>query len=122
MKVLIVEDDFLVSLAVSRMIGDLGHVVSGRLRSAKAAFDFLQRELPDLVLMDIRLEGEMDGIEAATIIRERWGVPFAFLSAYGDRRTLDRAKAAMPLTFLDKPVALGSLRSLLDAELPRKLP
>jgi CheY-like chemotaxis protein len=122
MTVLIVEDDFLVSLAVSRMIGDLGHVVAARLRSAEAAYAFLERERPDLVLMDIRLDGPTDGIEAATVIRERWGLPFAFLSAFGDRRTLERAKAAMPLAFLDKPVALDSLRSLLDAELPQKLP
>jgi CheY-like chemotaxis protein len=122
MVVLIVEDDYLVSLAISRMIADLGHEVSARLRSAEAAFEFLERERPDLILMDIRLDGTMDGIEAAERIRERWDIPFAFLSAFGDRLTLERARAAKPLVFLDKPVALESLKALLDAELPRKRP
>lgn len=122
MVVLIVEDDFLVSLALSQMIADMGHVVAARLRSAEAAFAYLERERerPDLILMDIRLDGAMDGIDAAGRIGERWGIPLAFLSAYGDRDTLDRAKALTPLAFLDKPVSASRLREMLDAVGPRR--
>jgi CheY-like chemotaxis protein len=115
MVVLLVEDDFLVSLALSQMIVDLGHGVAARLRSADAAFEFLGRERPDLILMDIRLDGPMDGIDAAAIIRERWDIPLAFLSAYGDRITLRRAMDLAPLAFLDKPVPPARLKELLDA-------
>ncbi len=58
---------------------------------------------PDLVIMDIRLEGEMDGIEAAALIRERFQTPVIYLSAYGYGETLDRAKETEPYAFINKP-------------------
>jgi CheY-like chemotaxis protein len=116
MKVLIVEDDFLISLAFSQMIADLGHELAAKLRNAEDALDYLERNRPDLIFMDVRLDGPMDGLEAAAIIRERWGIPLAFISAFRDQKTLRQAESLSPVAFLDKPVSLESLKALLDAE------
>lgn len=112
MKILVVEDERLISLVLARMIAALGHDVLACMPSAEAALDFLDRNSADFVLLDIRLEGSMDGIEAATIIRKRWSIPLAFASAYMDSDTKARAAATEPIAMLGKPVREADLRRL----------
>lgn len=107
-----VEDERIIALGLARMIADLGHEACACLPSAEAALEYLGRERPDFILLDIRLEGKMDGIEAAGIIRERWRIPYAFTSAYTDGGTMDRAKAAAPFAFVAKPLSPQSLGEL----------
>lgn len=114
MKVLVVEDERLISLVLSRMILALGHSVLACVPSAEAALLALEGTRADLVLMDIRLEGIMDGIEAARIVHERWAIPLVFTSAYTDPDTLARAGATKPLAFMSKPISESSLKALLD--------
>ena len=63
----------------------------------------MSRNRPDLVLMDIVLQGRMDGIEAADIIRSRWGIPVVFVTAHADRERLERAKLVYPFGYIIKP-------------------
>ncbi len=112
MKVLVVGDERLISLVLARMIASLGHDVIACLPSAEVALNFLDGNRPDFVLLDIRLEGAMDGIEAAAIIRERWRIPLAFASAYMDSDTRHRAAAAEPVAMLGKPVREADLARL----------
>ena len=74
---------------------------------------------PDLVLMDVGLEGELDGVETATTLRESYGVPCVFLTAHADEETLERAKEAAPLGYILKPFEPRELRSIIEMALSR---
>ena len=115
MKVMIVEDERLISLMESRIVTKAGHRVTGCFSSAEAALSSMDRDLPDVVLMDIKLEGRMDGIEAATKIGEDWGIPVIFASAYPDVRMAERVRKAAPFGFLEKPILPERLKHLLDS-------
>ncbi len=114
MDVMIVEDEIIIQLATAHMVESLGHQVLARIQSAEDALERLERQTPDLILMDIHLDGPMDGIEAGAIIRDRWKVPLAYASAYTDGETLRRAAETEPVAFLAKPVTLENFRELFD--------
>lgn len=101
--ILIVEDDMIVGTHISMVLVEAGYEVSGVIPSAEAALRHLEAEVPDLVLMDINLKGEMDGIEAAQHIFERHRLPVIFLTANSDAGTFQRAKQAFPHAFINKP-------------------
>jgi CheY-like chemotaxis protein len=110
--VLVVEDERIISMALTSMLRGLGHQVAGCVASGEAALEALERLKPDLVLLDIHLEGALDGIATAQAIRERQGPPVAFTSAYSDAATRQRAMALDPLAFLSKPVAPHDIKKL----------
>lgn len=103
--VLVVEDERIISLALCALLRGLGHRVLACVPSGERALEEVERQRPDLVLMDIHLEGALDGIATAQLLRERQGPPLAFTSAYTDADTRARAWQAEPLAFLTKPVA-----------------
>lgn len=102
-KVLIVEDEVIIAADLETRLKGLGYAICGKAISADKALDLVKRHHPDLVMMDILLRGEMDGIDAAEIIRDRWGIPVVFLTAYADADRLERAKLAYPFGYLLKP-------------------
>jgi two-component system, response regulator PdtaR len=104
LRVLIVEDEFFISLHTKELLQELGHVVVGIAVSADQALHFAEQQRPDVVLMDIRLIGSRDGIEAADEIRERLGIGSIFVTANTDPQTRQRALASQPLGFLEKPL------------------
>ena len=105
------------------MLNDLlemwGFVVCGMATSAPAAVREIERHRPDIVLMDIRLADNTDGIAAAKEIRGRLGIRSLFLTAYTDRATLDRVREAEPLGLLSKPYSPGQLQETLKEALGR---
>ena len=101
--VLIVEDEQIVAVALEGHLEKLGYRVADTAASGEEACAKAQRTQPDLVLMDVRLEGPMDGIEAARRIRQVCTAPIVFLSAYSDAATLERAKSIEPYGYLVKP-------------------
>ena len=111
LKVLIVEDEFFISLNTEMMLAALGHVVVGVAVSADQAVTMAEREGPDVILMDIRLIGARDGIDAATEIRNRFDIPSIFVTANSDPQTRMRSHAARPLGFLEKPLTEQRLRA-----------
>ena len=88
----------------------LGHVVVAVAVSADQAVTLAERERPDVVLMDIRLNGSRDGIDAAEEIRRRLGIGSIFVTANTDPQTRRRAEAVQPLGFLEKPLTEQRLR------------
>jgi CheY-like chemotaxis protein len=114
MNVLVVEDERLILMMLSRLITDLGHTVVAGLSSAEAALDFLEQRRVDFVLLDIRLEGAMDGVDAGTVIHQKWRIPFAYATAYTDKNTQDRAKATDPIAVLSKPLHREDLKTLFE--------
>jgi CheY-like chemotaxis protein len=110
LRILIVEDEFFISLDTQNLLQALGHTVVGIAVSADEAVRIAQREPPDVALVDIRLVGARDGIDAADEIFSRFGVPSLFVTANTDPQTRSRAQAVQPLGFLEKPLNPQRLR------------
>lgn len=102
--IIIVEDEVLLAHDLKMSLENLGYGVSAIVDTAERALELIESDQPDLICMDIVLKGKMDGIEAADIIRSRWGIPVIFLTAYSDDEILKRAKMTEPFGFLIKPV------------------
>jgi len=109
LRIIIVEDDVFIRLDLMTHLRAAGHTIVGTADSAAEAVRVAGSEHPDLVLMDVRLVGEGDGIEAATEIWRRFAVRSLFVSANLDAGTRARAAAANPVGFLEKPFSPHSL-------------
>ena len=116
-RVLVIEDEAVVAIDVCHRLRRLGYVVAGQADTGEEAVRLAGELAPDLVLMDIMLAGQMDGIDAAAAIRDRYGVPVVFLTAHSDRATLRRAGAAGPYGYLIKPFEERELQSALEIAL-----
>ena len=116
-RILVVEDEWLVSQGIKETLQDLGYEVAGPVASGEEALELAQTERPDLVLMDILLKGGMDGIEAAECLRRRFDLPVIFLTAYADSQTLGRAKVTEPFGYLLKPFENRELHSVIEIAL-----
>src|SRR5215510_421971 len=117
--VMVVEDEQLIAKDIADTLTKLGYDVTGTVSSAEACVESAETQRPDLVLMDIHLQGELDGIEAARLLRERFDIPVVFLSAYADEGTVARAKLSAPLGYLLKPFRKSELRSAVEVGLFR---
>jgi PAS domain S-box-containing protein len=102
-RILVVEDEAIVALDIARALRARGYALVDIVNSAAAAIETARTQRPHLVLMDIRLQGESDGIEAARQIERDLGVPVIFLTAHADENTIERAKEAKPYGYLLKP-------------------
>lgn len=109
-RVLIVEDDMLLSMVEERLIKRLGFEVIGKVTKGADAIEKEEELNPDIIVMDISLKGDMDGIEAMEAIREKSDVSVIYLSGSGDRYSLERAKKTGFTDFLTKPVTAGDLK------------
>lgn len=102
-SILVVEDELIVALEIKKTLIKLGYRVAGTEKDGQSAIETAGKTSPDLVLMDIRLKGEMDGIEAAQRIRALYQTPVIFLTAHSDEDTLSRALKTQPCGYLVKP-------------------
>lgn len=117
-RILIAEDNDLVSLTLEEQLKDLGYDVVGIARSGTQAITLANRLSPDLIIMDIRMP-EMDGAEAAARIRSQRPVPIIMLTAYADKDTIKRAEAAGALAYLVKPINENELPPAINIALAR---
>jgi PAS domain S-box-containing protein len=116
-RILIVEDERITAADLEEVLKDLGYEVSAVVSSGESAIREAERNPPDLVLMDIRIRGEMDGTEAARLLRERFDVPVVYLTAHADRDTLERAKQSRPLGYIVKPFHEAELHASVEMAL-----
>ena len=112
--ILIVEDERLVARDLERRLTRIGYMVVAIAAAGPDAIHQALEHQPDLILMDIRLQGEMDGITAAAFIRNHLDIPIVYLSAYVDEKTLERAQDTAPAAFLRKPFNEYDLRQTLQ--------
>jgi PAS domain S-box-containing protein len=115
--ILIVEDECVVGLDIKRTLERLGYTVLAVVASGEAAIQQAAETQPDLVLMDIKLRGAVDGLEAAERIRARFDTPVVFLTAYVDDVTLQRAQASESFGYLLKPFEEGVLHTTIEMAL-----
>jgi CheY-like chemotaxis protein len=113
-KILIVEDEAIPALNIKMLLNDRGYEIVAIVVTGEEALELAGQTIPDLVLMDIALAGEMDGIEAAEQITRQFGVPIVYITAHADRDTLERAWRTEPVAFLEKPVEDYQLSEVLD--------
>ncbi|MFQ5616738.1 MAG: response regulator, partial [Anaerolineales bacterium] len=99
-QILVVEDENIVAMDIQNRLRRLGYAVPAVVSSGEEAIDKAAETHPDLVLMDIKLKGEMDGVAAAEQIRARFGIPAIYLTANADEATLQRAKITQPYGYL----------------------
>jgi len=118
LKVLIVEDDTFVGMGLNSQLVKLGHAVVGQAASPPEALTLFRAHSPDLVLLDIRLDGG-DGIELAQTLTRHRRVPMIIISAYSDKALIERATAAGVFGYLIKPVSERSLAAQIDVAVQR---
>jgi two-component system response regulator len=116
-QILLVEDEFIVAMDIREHLEQVGHKVLATVSSGMEAVQYAKSHSPDLVLMDVRLRGDMDGVDAARHIRSESNVPIIFLSAYSDEDTIARASEINPLAFVVKPLSLQDLQHIISVGL-----
>jgi len=116
-KILLVEDVKIISMVIQDRIEGMGHAVCGTAATGQEAIEQAEAKQPDVVIMDITLKGKMDGIEAASRIRERYGIPVIYLTAYDDEETRKRAMATDPVAYLVKVFEDIDLQSAIEKAL-----
>ena len=116
-KILIVEDEGVVAFNIQRKLTGLGYMVVANVPSGEEAIQAAEQHRPDLVLMDIKLEGEVDGIEAAAQIRSRFRIPVVYLTAFTNDETLNRAKLTEPYGYILKPFEAKDLCTSIEVAL-----
>jgi diguanylate cyclase (GGDEF)-like protein len=116
-RILIVEDERIVALEVKVILRRLGYFLAGITTSGADAVELCENLRPDLVLMDIFLRGEMDGVDAACLIQSEYGIPVVYLTSHTDQVTLQRAKRTAPYGYVLKPVDESWLRTAVEVAL-----
>jgi CheY-like chemotaxis protein len=110
-KILVVEDESILALGLKHKLEDMGHIVLDMVNTGEKAIKAAQEHIPDIILMDIVLKGNMDGIEATKIIRKQMSVPVIYLTAYADEEVIQRAKVTEPHGYLVKPYMSNELNA-----------
>ncbi len=115
--ILIVEDEAIIAMEIENQLQSLGYEVTSIVDTGKKAIQKAEEDRPDLILMDIRIKGEMDGIDAAEEIRNQFGIPVIFSTAYLDGQRIERAKITMPFGYVLKPIQERDLKVTIEMAL-----
>ena len=118
-KILIVEDEAIIAEDIATQLTKMDYEVVGMVASGEDAIASVAETKPDLILMDIMLQGEIDGIETAQIINQQANIPIIYLTAYADEQTLQRAKITKPFAYLLKPFRARELHTNIEMSLAR---
>ena len=119
-NLMLVEDERVVAFDLKMQLQSFGYRVGAVVASGEEAVERVAAEAPDLILMDIHLEGEMDGVEAALEIQSRHQVPVIYLTAYAEDDTLKRALESRPFGYLVKPWNVRELHASIQMALARR--
>jgi two-component system, response regulator PdtaR len=119
-KILVVDDEAIITMQLERRLGVMGYTVSGMAACGKDAVEKARSLMPDLVLMDIVMPGEIDGIEAARIITGDLGIPVVFITAYADDTIIKKANSVRPYGYIVKPFTELGLKAAIEVALFRK--
>jgi DNA-binding NarL/FixJ family response regulator len=120
-KVLIVEDEFIIALSTQKRLELQGYKVVEIASTGEEAIQAAKIYKPDIILMDIKLAGPMDGIEAAKQIKQHLKVPIIYMSAYSDKKIIDRAKSTNPYGVFLKSSYYENLFKMISSALREKV-
>ncbi|GAB5553065.1 MAG: hypothetical protein Sapg2KO_26560 [Saprospiraceae bacterium] len=113
-KLLIVEDDPIIAADLERAMKKMAYQVTGAVESGEEALAIIEQTIPDIILMDIQLEGDLDGVDTAHLISKKYPIPIIFLTSNTDDRTFNRAKLTQPHGFLSKPFRFTDIKHSID--------
>lgn len=118
-KILVVEDEMIIGAKISMQLTNLGYEVTGMLARGEEVLPHVEGNRPDIILLDVRLKGKMDGIETASLIDQHYQIPIIFLTANADETTFNRAKAIRPAAFIAKPFRQLDLQRAIELTISR---
>jgi len=118
-SILIVEDDDIIARVEDWRLKNLGYSVCGRATSGAQAMELVVNKKPDIVLMDINIKGDIDGIETARMIKKGFNIPVIYVTSHSDGSTLERAKETKPDGFIIKPFDDNDLRVAIELALKK---
>ncbi|MBF0568585.1 MAG: diguanylate cyclase [Nitrospirae bacterium] len=113
-RIMIVEDEGISSAYIQGTLEQLGYIVTSAVSTSEEAIEKAEKYRPDLILMDIHIQGKIDGIDTANEIRSRFNIPIVYLTAHSDEATLERAKITEPLGYVVKPFDSRDLKSSIE--------
>jgi CheY-like chemotaxis protein len=116
-KIMIVEDENIIALDIRSILEELGYMVSSIVSSGEESIQEASKIKPDLVLMDVKLKGNLDGLSAGETIYKQFRIPIVYLTAYSDQATINRIKNGKngnPSTMINKPFDEGELQTVID--------
>lgn len=119
-KVLVVEDENIIAKDIELTLKRIGHVSAGIVSKGEDAITVSEQVKPDLILMDITLKGELDGIEAAKIINDRFGIPVVYITAHQDEDTIEKTKGTNPYGYITKPLDDRDLSTAINSVMYRR--
>ena len=108
-KILIVEDQLILATLYERYLAMAGFEVAGFATSCDETLEIIERDVPDVILMDIQINGDKDGIETVKIIKSKWTIPYIFITGNSDDATKSKAMETNPNGFMSKPVGKDDL-------------
>lgn len=118
-RILIAEDEAILAEDLGLSLKNLGYVVRGKVSTGEEAVELAEKLKPDLILMDIKLQGDIDGIEAADRIHKSMDIPIVYLTGYSESDVLERAKKTEPYGYIGKPISVSELRNTIETALFR---
>ena len=119
-KIMIVEDEPITAEDLQEALIQMGYTVSAMVSTAADAIRQAERTRPDLIIMDIHIRGDVDGVDAARTIRQRFDIPAVYLTAHADAETLSRAKLAEPLGYIIKPFQEPEMQATIEMALHKQ--
>lgn len=118
-KILVVEDEMIIAAKISMQLSSLGYEVTGILPSGETALIHIKENRPDIILLDINLKGNLDGIETAKRLQIEDSIPIIYLTANSDEATFNRAKSTRPHAFITKPFKQVDLQRAIELTISR---
>jgi CheY-like chemotaxis protein len=118
-KILLVEDDDIIARVEDWRLKNLGYQVCGRATNSDEALELVASTRPDIVLMDINIKGNIDGIETTKLIKKEFNTPVIYVTSHSDGATLERAKETKPDGFILKPFEDNDLRVAIELALSK---
>jgi len=116
-KIIVVEDEHIIAMEIQERLRKIGYEVPAIFSSGEEVVKEVKNINPDLIIMDIMLEGKMDGIEAAEKLQNQFDIPLVYLTAYSDKETLERAKITQPFGYILKPLEERELHTTIEIAL-----
>lgn len=117
--ILIVEDEMIIAANISLQLTHLGYDVTGIIPRSEEVMPLIRQHVPDIILMDINIKGDLDGIEVVQIIQNEYKIPIIYLTANSDEANFNRAKATNPYGFISKPFKKLDLQRAIELTLVR---
>ncbi len=118
-RIMVVDDETVISMQLEEFLTSIGHEVVGRASSGEEAIINARKLRPYLIIMDIVMQGELDGIAAAKIIKEELDIPVIFLTAYGEDKLIEKARDVQPLGYIIKPFNKKEMKATVEIALHR---